>query len=293
MGACSACDGGERSSGVLCADCVAKIATTNRLLPEQVLATAIRPADAVLIDQWGRPHALEASTTIGRQPRARGVTVLDVSISRNHASLERDDNGAWSMRDLQSANGSFARGDQVTDAVPLASGDVVTFANVSFFFVTPAVQLPAAERGIAAVETVRPDSHATLIRQQDAGEEDTFPGLPEVSMALVEPTGGGGGFLEFGDKRVQLSLGQFELLSLLAERMLADKGQPELVRGFLRTTEIISHISWDSNAPEESHVKQLIRRVRRLLVGAGIGNLIEGRRQLGYRLRVVPLQPAR
>jgi len=40
--------------------------------------------------------------------------------------------------------------------------------------------------------------------------------------------------------------------------------------------------------PSEDHVRQLVRRVRRALSRAEMGDLIEVRRGVGYRLRVLP-----
>ena len=119
-------------------------------------------------------------------------------------------------------------------------------------------------------------------------EEHTDVGLPELEMRLHEPTGGGGGVVEVTSKQVQLTATQFELFSLLVRRMVEEAHQPDLVRGFVRTSELIGDLSWDTRDPGDNHVKQLVRRVRRALIKADIGDLIESRHRFGYRLRVVP-----
>ena len=88
------------------------------------------------------------------------------------------------------------------------------------------------------------------------------------------------------DEELQLGATQFALLELLAERHLAERDQPQAVRGFVRTIEIISQLPWDTAHPEDNHVKQLVRRVRRALERVGIEDAIESRHGFGYRLLV-------
>ena len=107
---------------------------------------------------------------------------------------------------------------------------------------------------------------------------------------MHEPTGGGGGLIEVDGKQVQLTTTQFELMALMIRRMASESHQPELVRGFVRSSELIADLSWDTREPSENHVKQLVRRVRRALIKSEIGDLIESRHRFGYRLRAIPRQ---
>ena len=109
-----------------------------------------------------------------------------------------------------------------------------------------------------------------------------------MRFRLHEPTGGGGGLIEVDGKQVQLTTTQFELMALMIRRMAVGAHQPELVRGFVRSSELIADLSWDTREPSENHVKQLVRRVRRALMKAEIGDLIESRHRFGYRLRAIP-----
>src|SRR6185312_14211240 len=124
--------------------------------------------------------------------------------------------------------------------------------------------------------------------EDEFGEERTDIGLPEMRFRMHEPTGGGGGLIEVDGKQVQLTTTQFELMALMIKRMAAERHQPELVRGFVRSSELIADLSWDTREPSENHVKQLVRRVRRALVKSEIGDLIESRHRFGYRLRAIP-----
>ena len=133
------------------------------------------------------------------------------------------------------------------------------------------------------------DRLATDLPMTSADQEDhTIVGLPEMRFRMHEPTGGGGGLIEVNGKQVQLTTTQFELMALMIKRMANESKQPEMVRGFVRSSELIADLSWDTREPSENHVKQLVRRVRRALIKAEIGDLIESRHRFGYRLRAIP-----
>jgi hypothetical protein len=74
----------------------------------------------------------------------------------------------------------------------------------------------------------------------------------------------------------------------MMRRMASDSDQPPLVRGFVRASELIASLPWDTAEPNENHVKQLVRRVRRTLMKVSLGDLIESRHRFGYRLRAIP-----
>jgi hypothetical protein len=50
--------------------------------------------------------------------------------------------------------------------------------------------------------------------------------------------------------------------------------------------ELIRLLSLETAAPNEDHVRQLVRRLRRVLFKAGIQNVIESGYGSGYRLRL-------
>src|SRR5688572_7971964 len=137
--------------------------------------------------------------------------------------------------------------------------------------------------------TIKPAERPPAVPPVTAEEDEhTDVGLPTLTFRLHEPTGGGGGLIEVNGKQVQLTTTQFELMALMIRRMASESHQPELVRGFVRSSELIADLSWDTREPSENHVKQLVRRVRRALMKAEIGDLIESRHRFGYRLRAIP-----
>jgi DNA-binding winged helix-turn-helix (wHTH) protein len=295
---------------VLAVDNLARIARAESICQEQILSQPLLRARAGLVDQWGRVHRIGERTRVGRRPGQGGIFILESSISREHAEVYVDpETGCWFVRDLGSKNGTMLNEEPVTDPVQVASGDALFFGQVGFLFVAPlegehsglhqlalASETLRAEQGIRsplhveAEEILAPVQRAATEGVDDDDEEDeiTFVGLPRLDLRLIEPSGGGGGFLETGETRVQLTATQFAFLEVLSQRMQEEDSRPEAVRGFIRSSELLADLPWDTAHPEENHLKQLVRRVRRSLSKAGLGNLIESRRGFGYRLRVTP-----
>ena len=299
---CVVCRIRTAEHGLLCEDCRDDLPAPVQVTPEQVVSRAGLPTTAALIDRWGRPHQLERSAVIGRHLERSGIAVLEHSVSRHHARLELDgDSNRWNVVDLASANGTFLNEQALTAETPVAlsHGDKVAVSGVGFYFVPETASLP--ELDPVAGETVRPRSRLDMnaLGQQQAStprgefeeDEHTNVGLPVVAIQLHEPTGGGGGLVNVDGKQVQLTATQFELIALLVKRMREEEHQPDMVRGFVRTSELIADLSWDTRDPGDNHVKQLVRRVRRALIKAEIGDLIESRHRFGYRLRAIPQQP--
>lgn len=278
---------------MLCEECRDELSSPLKIIPEQIQLHGARPTIAALIDIWGRPHRLDPRTLIGRQVDGQGLAVLEPSVSRHHAHLILDDD-AWTVRDLGSANGTFLDDKLLSAPIAVHEGDRVRFGHIAFYFVEDASRLPPPQLSRILTATIRPTDHgavrdAPTFPIEPLTEEDhTDLGLPVMSFKMHEPTGGGGGLIEVNGKQVQLTTTQFELMALIIKRMAGELHQPELVRGFVRSSELIADLSWDTREPSENHVKQLVRRVRRALIKSEIGDLIESRHRFGYRLRAIP-----
>jgi pSer/pThr/pTyr-binding forkhead associated (FHA) protein len=68
--------------------------------------------------------------------RVEGMEIVidNVSVSRQQAEL-RQDGKFWTVRDLDSANGTFLNGERLgTAALPLRPGDEISFGKFSLFF---------------------------------------------------------------------------------------------------------------------------------------------------------------
>jgi pSer/pThr/pTyr-binding forkhead associated (FHA) protein len=302
---CPVCRVRPAEVGVLCEECRDELSSPIRIMPEQLQLHCERPTRAALIDLWGRPHPLDPRTVIGRQVEGQGLAILEPSVSRHHAEITLDGD-TWTLRDLHSANGSYQDDKLIEGPVQLHDGERVRFGHIAFYFLADVTKLPSAPLlGRTATMTIRPSTPAAPAAPAAPADLPTAPaprfpeaevfqdestdvGLPTMTFKLHEPTGGGGGLVEVDGKQVQLTTTQFELMTLMVRRMEAEVHQPELVRGFVRSSELIADLSWDTREPSENHVKQLVRRVRRALIKSEIGDLIESRHRFGYRLRAIP-----
>jgi hypothetical protein len=266
---CAVCRKHDAPSGLLCEGCSDALDGSSPIWPEQIDLRGTRSMQSALIDVWGQPHHLDAKTAVGRSIEAAKLVVLDPSVSRRHAELELV-NEDWFVRDLGSMCGTWLN-DQRIERTTIRHGDRLRFGDIAMFFVDSAPRLDQ-----------RYDIPTYRIPKRQASH-----GLPEVVMSLHVPSGGGGAFAVIDGKRIQLTTPQYELLELLADRMRSDPGKPDTTRGFVALSEL-GRLSLDVPDPGEQHVRQLVYRVRRALLNAGVGDLIEVRRGIGYRLRVVP-----
>lgn len=279
---CPICEQELEAVGVLCADCQQELDVPVALSPEQIVSS--EPGGAAgLIDMWGRLHRLGPHSHIGRRTDVAGLHVLDPSVSRRHAELEHGELG-WGIRDTGSANGTFVDEQRAEPYRELRHGVRIRFGNVSFFFVSDAARHARSTPSRALSETRRL-----------ASESDTSrPTVPikkgsrlSMSFRFQEPTGGGGAVMKIEGTEVQLTVPQFELLSRLVTRMLDEVDVDDDTRGFVGASELVD-LSLEVQQPEIDHVRQLVRRIRRILVKAGLGDLVESRYGYGYRLRVLP-----
>ncbi len=71
-------------------------------------------------------------TVAGRHPES-DIFLDDVTVSRRHAELERDDDGQVVLRDVGSLNGTYVNGERTEQAV-LAGGDEVQIGKYKLVF---------------------------------------------------------------------------------------------------------------------------------------------------------------
>jgi len=269
----------------LCDECAAELDVPLPFVAEQILSTAIHPEQVALVDVWGRIHPIEACTLLGRRPRSRGISMLHPSVSRDHAEIALED-GQWWLRDRASSNGTRRNEDPVT-RVALANGDRLAFGTVGFYFVHDDGKRVTLEADQLSSRTLRPDDASRVVRTDPA--EQTNAGLPRFKLRMLEAPAGGG-YLDAAGAMLQLSVTQYAMLAMLVARMRDEATIASMVRGFVPSGQLIADLPWDAVDPNENQLKQLVRRLRRALDSIRLGTLIESRRGLGYRLRVVPVE---
>ena len=291
---CSVCALHPTTVGHLCRACHCKLTTVLQADPRKIATCGVlHSVCAMLFDSWGRRHALGARNVLGRLPQGPGLAMHDASISRHHAHLIHEPtSNMWFLRDLGSRNGTTVNNMRIEAPVPIASGDCIGLGVLRFFFVAQAK--PSSERAPARIPAgvAKPSEYGERHRFAAAPTQiDTAPSLaragsPTLELSFAQPTGGGGAVLTIAGRKIQLSPIQYMFLHTLASRMQAEHSQPASVRGFIRTTELAAVLPWGTATPNEQHVKQLVRRIRRILDNANVGNLIESRPRFGYRLCV-------
>jgi len=83
-----------------------------------------------------------SSLTVGRLGD-NDVQLDEGSVSSHHAEIEAGEAGAV-LRDLDSTNGTFLNGEQVTGEASLNEGDEIYFGGVRAVFMAAAPEMPAA-----------------------------------------------------------------------------------------------------------------------------------------------------
>ncbi len=108
--------------------------------------------------------------SVGRHPD-NTIQILDRIISKEHATLQRLPDGGYMLRDLQSLNGTFIRGDRVTER-RLDDGDEITMGSTRLLFVHRGADNMALNR-----VTIAPGLTESHIRQRIAADTGEF--VPE------------------------------------------------------------------------------------------------------------------
>ena len=283
---CPICKRSPATVGVLCSDCADELIGPVTITPEQIQSYGEADTPAAVIDVWGGLHRLASETVIGRTIDPPALSIIDSSISRQHARLWRTDEG-WRVQDLGSTNRTYVDAGEAVKPLAIKTGQQLRLGYIAFFFVADAsaiVPAPGTLRG----RTVRA---AVRLRPSDTAVVEPVPAVTELPFATVElhqPTGGGVGLAVIDGKRLELTLPQYELIVKLVDRMIEDANGPIETRGFVRPADLTNVLSLEAAKPDEDNIRQLVRRVRRTSARVGIRDLIETRYGLGYRLTITP-----
>ncbi len=128
-------------------------------------------------DQQRREFELGAVNTIGRHPD-NTLQILDRIVSKEHAQVVRQPDGRYLFRDLGSLNGSFLRGERVSEHV-LQENDEIMLGSTCLTF-----QEKSAQESVLQKVTIAPSPTEALIRQKIAAPSRDF--LPERDIQDVE-----------------------------------------------------------------------------------------------------------
>jgi adenylate cyclase len=126
-----------------------------------------------------REYELGAVTSVGRHPD-NAIQILDRIVSKEHAQILRQANGQFLYRDLGSLNGSFFRGERISERL-LADGDELTLGSTQVLF----QERPTGDKNVEQV-TIAPAATETLIRQKLAAAPRSREFLPERDITDME-----------------------------------------------------------------------------------------------------------
>ena len=291
---CAICREHAARTGLLCDGCRNEVIGEHQVSIDQIAMIGREPTSAALVDVWGQPHRLDPTTPVGRHIEDYGLALFDGSVSRHHATIVRELDH-WTIADRNSTNGTYLDDVAVTTPQRLGRGARVRFGQVAFYFLDDTADVRPTRSPRASSPTLGlPDDLATRRSTRPLltaiPDDDHVPGTRTMTFQVFEPAGGGGALIEIDGKLVQLTLPQYELVRALVARMQDDMERPLEDRGFVASSELLRDISWDTPDPDDDHLSQLVRRLRRGLVRAGLEDLIESRPGSGYRLRVLLLR---
>ncbi len=252
--------------GYLC-DSHAKSIGVTSFTAEQ-LSGGAEPQLGSLIDPWGSPISLAATTTVGRDPDSCAIALLHASVSSVHATLALAD-GTWTVTDHDSRNGTFVDGRRVTTA-SVASGARIRFGEVTLFLIDEVLATAGRPEGPGRTTPTRRDQLIFTARLETSG------GIKVELSQRIE-----GGVVRVDEAMVDLGKLEFRLLQILTEARRA-AADPE--HAYVPWQELADRLEFRSHEADSENVRELVRRVRRKLQNAGIADLIESRHGVGYRV---------
>lgn len=89
---------------------------------------------AYLVDLNGERHPVNHWECIIGRSGSADVVLDSPSVSRVHASLQRDGDGYWTVSDIRSKGGTFVNGEEADVLDPVYDGDVLDFAGEELVF---------------------------------------------------------------------------------------------------------------------------------------------------------------
>ncbi|HEX2690655.1 MAG TPA: FHA domain-containing protein [Kofleriaceae bacterium] len=261
--------------GALCRRCALEVAPCDGLIPDHIHSTidATRAA-AWVVDGFGGAHAIAAPTEIGRNPD-RDLVVLASSVSREHAQLTRTETG-WTVRDLGSRNGTFVDGVRCQGRTVLPSSAVLKIGDVAFRFLAEVRHEPTQ----AAVMATGGGGGGLVRYLLSHGEAELClvgGGDPAAGGALLWRARGTTAWSERG-----LAPLEFHLLRTLCVRAHDEAALPSVVRGCVPTKQLARELPFQSKYANEENVRQVVRRLRGVLVEIGADGVLAAAPGRGY-----------
>ena len=78
-------------------------------------------------------YTIDESLSLGRRGD-NDIIIKDPYVSKNHFQIIEDED-AYFLEDLDSANGTYLNSERLEDVVALKNGDIIKIGNIEFLFV--------------------------------------------------------------------------------------------------------------------------------------------------------------
>ncbi len=145
----------------------------------------------------GEEFHLEDDEYVVGRATDNAICIQDSSVSRKHIILRRVD-GAWTVTDLGSGNGTIINGEQIADETVLNNGDVITLGDseVTFADVSNSTMMVDITAGPSRASQARPRSSAPTgapvrparperVRPGRAQKKEVDPGSQRKKRVLI------------------------------------------------------------------------------------------------------------
>ncbi len=130
-------------------------------------------------DDQRREYELGAVNTIGRHPD-NTLQILDRIVSKEHAQIVRQPDGRFLFRDLGSLNGSFLRGERVSEHILLDTDEIMLGSTCLTF------QERSTTESVLQKVTIAPAATESLIRQKIQAPPPSREFLAEREITDIE-----------------------------------------------------------------------------------------------------------
>lgn len=147
--------------------------------------------------------------TIGRSKDHNDIVVDDVKVSRNHLQMVMDDQGNYSVLDLNSTNGTFVNGRRITGEVPLQITDELKIGDTVLSWQCYFGSQPKKGVGDSVRSSQTPPSQPPMSPQPPVSDPSPKRWLIYViigAAVLLLAAGGGIGWKIHRDKQQKIEL---------------------------------------------------------------------------------------
>lgn len=144
-------------------------------LPFQMLGESPFLLKVVSGPNVGAEYGLDKgkSYLIGKDPNIADIIFNDLSVSKQHAHIEIDEEGTVAISDLGSKNGTFINGKKITQREAISPKDVISLGTSSFLIIDQSAPSETIYSPIPSYET--PPSEETVIEEPISWKKQIIP----------------------------------------------------------------------------------------------------------------------